>query len=138
MVVDEFGDEWAVMGQPKQIVELAQYGAEEQGNGDGTPETQVEPGAQNEANKNGNWSNGKVSHLVGPATVQGIETFRPYELPLPGGKASHFRKARVDRVKMHSDGTLAHVRMKSEYRRPKSEVRRQGGLAARRDSASRD
>jgi hypothetical protein len=71
VVVDEFGDEWAVMGQPKQIVEIAQYGAEEQGNGDGTPETQVEPGAQNEANKNGNWSNGKVSHLVGPATVQG-------------------------------------------------------------------
>ena len=131
MVVNEFCDERAVMGQPKQIVDIAQYGAEEQGNGDGAPEAQVEPGAQNEANKNGNWGNGKVSHLVGPATVQGIETFRPYKLPLPGGKASHFRKARVDRVKMHSDGTLAHVRGKSEYRRPRSEARRTASEAGR-------
>jgi hypothetical protein len=103
VVMDEFCDEGTVMGEPKQVMEVAQYRAEEQGNGNGSPETKVEPGTQNEATKNGNWRNGKVCGLVGPSAVQRIETFRPYELTLPWGKAGHFRKAGIDHEKMHSD-----------------------------------
>ena len=96
VVVDEFGDEGTVVGEPKQIMEVAQYRAEEQGDGNGAPETEVEPGAQNESDKNGNWSNGKVGHLVGPSTVQGMKTPGPYELALPWGKVGHFRDAGID------------------------------------------